>query len=186
MNEIPLKGSRFGSWTVIGELPRGAKRWECKCECGKKKFATAPNIRRLAVNPPECICPHGGSETRLYKIWDGMKQRCQDINNKNYGAKGIGIQWEDFKDFKDWAEEYGYASNLTIERLDDNGDYSPGNCIWAAYNTQVKNRSSTVLDEDTVACIKAMYKYGFPNVGIAQMLSIPRQTICHVTSGRPI
>lgn len=79
---------------------------------------------------------HNLSETRLYRIWNNMKQRCyneKNISYKYYGGKGIEIcsEWlRSFKSFYDWAMENGYEENLSIDRIDSNSGYFPRNCRW--------------------------------------------------------
>lgn len=83
---------------------------------------------------------HGQSKTRLYGIFNGMKQRCYNAKHPSYeyyGAKGITIcdEWlNDFMSFKEWAESHGYTDELTIDRIDPKKGYSPDNCQWLTIN----------------------------------------------------
>ena len=81
-----------------------------------------------------------------------MKNRCNSPNNTNYqsyGGRGIKIcdEWQDFKNFKDWAIANGYEDSLTIDRIDVNGDYTPSNCRWITQKEQCNNRRTTHLIE---------------------------------------
>lgn len=93
----------------------------------------------------------GRKGTRLYRIYNNMKTRCYNPNSKSYkyyGARGIGIcsEWlNNFSAFKVWALSNGYQDNLTIERLDVNGNYDPSNCVWATYKVQANNTRSNHL-----------------------------------------
>lgn len=86
------------------------------------------------------------SKTRLYTIWNGMIGRCyrpKNPNYKNYGARGISVcdEWKnDVYSFIEWAKTHGYSDELTIDRINNNGDYEPDNCRWADYSTQAKNK----------------------------------------------
>ena len=88
---------------------------------------------------------HGDRQTRLYKIWIDMRQRCSNPNNsayKNYGDRGIRVcsEWNDYQVFKEWAMGNGYDENLTIERVDVDGGYNPDNCKWITRKDQGFNR----------------------------------------------
>lgn len=93
---------------------------------------------------------HGGAGTRLYNIWKTMRQRCYNPQNgkfKVYGARGITIcdEWSDFVVFRRWALESGYNKNLTIDRIDVDGNYEPSNCQWADNNQQANNKTNNVI-----------------------------------------
>lgn len=161
-----LTGQRFGRWTVLelAERRRSGKTmtlyWKCRCDCGTVKIIRGGNLK--TGNTKSCGCinaernftnyiVHGQKGTRLYRIWNGIKNRCTNANDesyKRYGARGISIcdEWaNDFMAFHDWAIENGYSDNLSIDRIDNNGNYEPSNCRWADNKTQCRNRSSNHL-----------------------------------------
>ena len=83
----------------------------------------------------ECNITHGGSKTRLYRIWKQMRIRCRCVTNPTYrfyGARGIDIcaEWEDFAVFREWALSHGYSDELSIDRVNPDGNYCPDNCRW--------------------------------------------------------
>lgn len=92
-----------------------------------------------------------GKDKRLYKIWDSMKERCLNKNNKDYvryGLRNIEIctEWlQNFVSFYNWAIANGYQDNLTIDRIDNNGNYEPNNCRWVEQKTQQRNKRSNKL-----------------------------------------
>jgi hypothetical protein len=93
------------------------------------------------------------SRTKIYKVWAAMKQRCGNENDKsynNYGGRGITVcdEWrEDFQAFYDWATANGYKEGLQIDRVDNDGDYEPGNCQWTTKKINLRNKRQSVFIE---------------------------------------
>lgn len=161
-----LSGIKFGKLTVIEKIgvtnegKRGSRSvWLCECECGNKK--EVERNRLTTGNTKSCGClehetkvkmhtKHGMAKTRLWNIWCGMKDRCYRKNNQDYshyGGRGITVceEWrEDFQKFSDWSMANGYAENLTIDRINTDGNYEPSNCRWATRKEQTRNRRNTV------------------------------------------
>lgn len=164
---IDRTDQQFGSWTVLGYA--GDLHWWCRCDCGTIRKHETKAIKKnhsLACSR----CTSDGSDAvsnlgvRLHRIWLHMRERCQNPNcksYKDYGARGIRVcpQWdESFTAFAKWAHANGYRDDLTIERMDFNGGYHPGNCTWIPNVEQSKNRRGLrVLGEGEDAAYMAEY-----------------------------
>lgn len=104
--------------------------------------------RKYVYNPNRLFnrVRHGLADTRLYRIWSAMKRRCVNSNYpdyKNYGGRGISIcdEWiKDFMSFYYWAQDNGYNDSLTLDRINNDGNYEPSNCKWSSYKEQSINR----------------------------------------------
>lgn len=161
-----LIGKRFGKLIVleyIGKNKHGNIIWKCKCDCGNVTTTTSNCL--LTGNTKSCGClaydyyhyhtgkniKHNKSNTRLYHIWRDMKLRCYNksqLGYKNYGGRGIKVceEWlNDFEVFYDWAINSGYQDNLTIDRINNNGNYEPNNCRWATSSCQSNNKTNSVF-----------------------------------------
>lgn len=142
-------GKKFGLLTVVKESNKGEKGRKsilflCECDCGNQKIVSKSGLNH--GNNKSCGCihkTHGMRGTRFYESWCNMKARCDKPQNKryaNYGGRGIKIdpRWREFKEFyKDMHE--GYSDDLTLDRIDVDGDYCKENCRWSDLKTQANN-----------------------------------------------
>jgi hypothetical protein len=163
--------TKYGQWIVIGEPvyshPYGKKRGPayllCRCECGTVRDVCRNSLVNGASTGCGCTArsniaarnyKHGahtriGTE-RLYHVWSSMKDRCNRPKTKqyeNYGGRGIFVceEWQkDYAAFREWALLNSYAAGLQIDRIDNDGPYSPSNCRWITQQENLRNRSNNL------------------------------------------
>lgn len=152
---------RFGRLYVVErEGNNYPVKFRCKCDCGNEKVVLSQSL--INGSTKSCGCyytetrktayrKHGMWKERIYNCWLNMKHRCYYKNSKcykDYGGRGIEVcdEWKNsFENFRDWALSNGYSDNLTLDRIDVNGNYCPENCRWATRKEQQLNRRTNVL-----------------------------------------
>ena len=151
-----LTNKRFGRLTVLNyDCHRNGKViWKCRCDCGNIAYVCNGNLVNHKTESCGCLrkeklvnrsVTHHLTNTRIYKIWIDIKKRC--YNNKytryiDYGGRGISVcdEWKnDFQNFYDWAMQNGYSDELSIDRINNDGNYEPNNCRWTDKKTQNNN-----------------------------------------------
>jgi hypothetical protein len=148
-------GLRYGRLAVVErfEVKGLGVGWKCRCDCGKEIYASGYNLE--SGNTQSCGClaleartKHGLTHSRVYTIWKGMHQRCNNPRSgaySDYGGRGIRVckEWHRFENF---LADMGHPPpRLTLERKDNDGHYEPGNCTWATYSDQLSNRRNNHL-----------------------------------------
>lgn len=176
-------GERYGRLTVkeFAGAGRSTDNYLTICDCGNSRIVDAPNLKSGRVDSCGClgrerhlaaVRTHGYTKTRTYRVWYGLKQRCNNPNApnyRNYGARGITVceRWQTFENFlSDMCE---CPPGLTIERIDNNGNYGPENCRWATEIEQHRNtrRNINVTVNGVSRCVAEW----------ACVSGIPRHTI---------
>ncbi|MFD0587796.1 hypothetical protein ACFQZE_07260 [Paenibacillus sp. GCM10027627] len=179
-------GEKFGKLEILEYQFKDKKGYFLvKCECSEnEKWVRSDGI--LSSGQKSCGCEkgsrtHGMTNTRLFTIWNGMKTRCNDKDDADYGGRGITVfeQWKnDFMTFYEWATNNGYSDYLTLDRVDVNGNYEPDNCRWTTriaqsnntrsnYNITINGETKTVSEWSRISGIsrpqiKNRFKSGVP------------------------
>jgi sugar diacid utilization regulator len=158
-----LLGMKFGRLTVLGlddqRASDGQARWICLCNCGETTVVMGGNLTR--GHSKSCGCwmrermsklnlTHGKSSLKIYSIWMGMLKRCQSRNDPSYdryGGRGIKVckRWQKFENF--CADMGDPPPGMTLDRIDNDSDYSPENCQWATIQEQNNNKRNNRMFE---------------------------------------
>lgn len=188
MNTVEV-GARFGRWAVVGPAePKiyGSKSlptWQCVCDCGTERAVTAFSLRQGSSSSCGCLnrersravhTKHGGSASAPeYDVWQAMLARCRNPQNPRfakYGGRGIKVcdSWLDYGAF---IADMGPRPTLahSLDRIDNDGGYEPGNCRWATPHQQMTNRSVTRMVE--------IEGQSVPLATLAKLCGIPANTL---------
>jgi hypothetical protein len=160
---IDITGQTFGRLTAVRRVENdvnGNVRYLFQCSCGNEVIARKGDVV-ASKKTTSCGCwqkertsqaqtTHGLSKTRLYRVWNNMRNRCGNPKNlgfHDYGGRGITVcvQWlSSFDDFNKWAKATGYADNKEIDRINNDGNYEPSNCRWVSKAVNLKNTSRVI------------------------------------------
>lgn len=185
-----ITGEKYGRLTAIKFVGRTENTrkaiWKFECECGNEIDVRSDKVKSGSYVSCGCLrkirnITHGMSDTRIYSIWCDIKKRCNNKKQKhydNYGGRGIRVckEWNDnFRLFYEWSISNGYNDNLTIDRINVNGDYEPNNCRWVSLDIQHYNKRNTIyIDGKTIkeisdetglswSCIYSRHRRGVNN-----------------------
>ena len=182
-------GFKNGHLTIVKSL--GSGKWLCHCDAcdGDDVIVTTHTIGRIYVNPhwPNCGCLSGPNTQQARNMWYGMKSRCYNKNNHKYaryGARGIQVYepWKNsFEEFYLWLKNnigLRPGPEYSLDRIDNNGNYEPGNIRWATTLEQIRNSTNPILNVDQVCEIKTAYLDWAGDTKIAFCKEMAKQYNC--------
>jgi hypothetical protein len=190
---IDLTGQRFGNLKVIAKSERGAgveSFFICRCCCGRLVETRARTLK--AGDAKSCGCQnkkHGLVHHPLYNVWRAMVHRCHNPKNpayKRYGERGVFVceEWrKSCSSFIEWAERNHWEKGLNIDRVDNDGGYSPENCQVITPAENSRKRGCNRLNRYSVMVLRDKHKHGATATMLSRESGIPRTTISAAING---
>lgn len=192
---VDMMGDRFGRLLVVGRGPNtkgGGAQWLCRCDCGEERVNTRKNLIKGRVRSCGCLrketsrevglrrITHGGSYTVEYRTWRSLIDRCTKPNSanwKHYGARGIGVCQRWLDGFENFIADVGNrpSDRHSLDRIDVNGNYEPGNVRWADWFVQSNNRRNNhivTVDGVTMTLAEAIRVKGQKSSRVRQRLAM--------------
>ena len=199
MKLIDLAGSKFSRWLVLNRAPndnRGRTHWHCVCDCGVERIVAGTHLR--GGNSKSCGCYHiekitkhgycstanmGGSSP-VYRSWIGAKSRCSNpkhANYKDYGGRGITMCEEWRKDFSAFYRDMGpRPEGCSLHRVNNDGNYEPGNCRWATPKEQSQNTRWKLSQDALFAARRLLANTRLSQAQIATRTGMSPKTVSRI------
>lgn len=182
-------GDRFGQLVVLGEEPRHetpngsiVRKIRCRCDCGGESVVALARLRNGGTRSCGCLVggghrTHGCTGTPEYRTWNGIKKRCSDGSDFRYGGRGIRVCERWLNSFEAFLADMGErpSAEHSIDRIDNDGDYSPENCRWATAKEQMRNTCYNVLvthDGETLCVAEWAERHGVSASLLARRLRL--------------
>lgn len=197
MKKINLIYKKFGKLFVVedtGQRSGGMIIWKCNCDCGKIKNVRSDHLRNNTITHCGCsngnkVHGYGNSYNPTYKVWQHMKDRClnhKNIQYKDYGGRGIQVcdRWKN--SFENFLEDMGEKPDgLSIDRIDNDGNYELSNCKWSTFVEQNRNKRNNKLNAEQIKEIRELiYEQNISYIDIANIYNVSECTIYDIKSGR--
>ncbi len=188
-------GEKFGRLTVVAELPVRKRKqivFMCICECGNTSSVVSSELRTGKTRSCGCFArdrarelgtTHGMSKSAAYTSWQSMKLRV--MSKPEYTSRGIQACTEWMASFEAFYADMGNPpEGMTLERLNNNDGYHKANCKWADRTTQARNRRTSKITYEDACLIKTLKQHGKTDAFVANLFSVCKATVSHISSGR--